>query len=260
LADAADPEWSWLANDAIEDFENWRIQAGATSASASSYATGARSFVRYCRAVDVAPTEAIESFPDYLKRSSDLSDGARSDYRSHARAFVQFLQARSHSFDITPTADLLAGYARTLNVLRSRGVIRTANAPVGDFAEWLVWKAFGGRIEPNSTKSHDVTDAVGRKLQVKARLISPNPTAGQLQTSVFRSWDFDLAILVLLGERDYVVMQAAMLPVHVFEKGHANARWSTHVKGWSVFMTPALMRHPDAIDVTAQLRAAAQAS
>ena len=64
-------------------------------------------------------------------------------------------------------SELLAGYARTLEVLRARGVLRTANAPLGDFAEWLVWRAFGGTIEPNSTKSHDVTDAVGRKLQVK---------------------------------------------------------------------------------------------
>jgi hypothetical protein len=122
----------------------------------------------------------------------------------------------------------------------------------------LVWRAFGGKIEPNSTKSHDVTDALGRRLQVKARLISPTPTAGQLQTSVFRSWDFDLAVLVQLAERDYSVVRASMLPGHVFEEGRANSRWSAHVKGWYVFMTPVLLDHPDAVDVTAQLRAAAQ--
>src|SRR5438309_1239761 len=90
---------------------------------------------------------------------------------------------RHGSSDAASTAELLAGYARTLDILRARGVLRTANPPAGDFAEWLVWSAFGGTLEPNSTKSHDVTDAAGRKLQVKARLVSNPSTPGQLQTS-----------------------------------------------------------------------------
>ena len=94
MADATEPEWIWLANDAIEEFKRWRIQAGATTASAASYATGARAFVEYCRRIEAAPIEAIDSFHDHLKRSGDLSDGARSDYRSHARAFVRFLQSK----------------------------------------------------------------------------------------------------------------------------------------------------------------------
>lgn len=314
MTESANLEWTWLASGAIDEFKQWRIQAGATTASASSYATGARTFVRYCRGIDLNPIEAIETFHDHLARSGDLSAPARSDYRSHARAFVRFLQSTRSgtrmsglqhpeavssppgeaersisvisstgdavavaetvgaptpreaevaqwldSYSDASTAELLAGYARTLEVLRTRGVLRTANAPVGDFAEWLVWRGFGGTIEPNSTKSHDVTDALGRKLQVKARLVSQRATPGQLQTSVFRSWTFDFAVLVQLAERDYSVVRASMVPVHLFDEGHANAKWSEHVKGWAVFMTPALMSHPDAVDVTAQLRLAAEA-
>lgn len=71
-----------------------------------------------------------------------------------------------------------------------------------------------------------------------------------------RSWDFDFAVLVQLAERDYSVARASMLPAHLFDEGRANARWSRHVKGWAVFMTPALMGYPEAADVTERLRAA----
>ena len=35
-------------------------------------------------------------------------------------------------------------------------MIRTENAPVGDYAEYLVWTALGGKLAPNSEKSWDV--------------------------------------------------------------------------------------------------------
>jgi hypothetical protein len=299
-------DWGWLAHDAIGEFKERRVLAGASQASASSYATGARVFVRYCRSTDQRPHDAINEFDAHLAEATDLSAGTRSDYRSHARAFVQFLSQRypsrsdgrlarepqtrrstpsglpissSNAIErerrrVGPTAepdpaaswlrsidgasipDLLAGYAKTLGILKARGVLRTANAPLGDYAEWLVWRAFGGTIEPNSTKSHDVSDATGRRLQVKARLVSERPTPGQLQTSVFRTWNFDFAVLVQLAERDYAVVRASMLPALVFDEGRSNAKWSEHVKGWAVFMTPALMGHSDAVDVTQALRVA----
>ena len=53
--------------------------------------------------------------------------------------------------------ELLSGYARTLAELRRRGVVRSNNAPAGDYAEWLVWKALGGKLAENSSeKSWDV--------------------------------------------------------------------------------------------------------
>ena len=98
MAEPASFDWMWLGNGAIDEFKQWRVRAGATTASASSYATGARVFVRYCRGIDSDPSDAIESFPNYLARLRDLSDHSRADYRSHARAFVRFLHGthRSH--------------------------------------------------------------------------------------------------------------------------------------------------------------------
>src|SRR5947199_2346102 len=114
--------------------------------------------------------------------------------------------------DAARTPDLLMGYARILGELRRRGVVRSANAPAGDYAEWLCWRALGGALEPNSKKSYDLVDDEGRTIQVKARVVSDPPKPGQVQTSPFRSWDFSHVAFVLLDERDYHVQRAALLP------------------------------------------------
>jgi hypothetical protein len=157
------------------------------------------------------------------------------------------------------TPELLQGYARILGELRSRGIVRSANAPAGDYAEWLCWKAFGGTLEPNSTKSYDLLDAEGRTVQIKARVVSDPPKSGQVQTSPFRSWDFSHAAFVLLDERTYLVRQASLLPADVFARGDNLARRVNHVNGWCVYMTPAVMNHPSAVDITNALNAAAGA-
>src|SRR5205814_1694303 len=63
---------------------------------------------------------------------------------------------------------LLARYAMALRALRKLGVIRTVNNPIADYGEWLVAKAFKGKLKPSSSKGVDVV--AGRlKLQVKVR-------------------------------------------------------------------------------------------
>ena len=45
-------------------------------------------------------------------------------------------------------SDLFSMYRAILSELKSRGVIRTENAPVGDYAEYLVATALGGQLAP----------------------------------------------------------------------------------------------------------------
>ena len=116
--------------------------------------------------------------------------------------------------DRTPTPELLAQYAATLVELRRRGVLRTNNAPLGDYAEWLLHRALGGALaNSTSAKSYDLTLQDGRRVRVKARLVSDPPSRGQLQTSPFRSWDFELAALMLLDS--YAPTLAVLAPVVV---------------------------------------------
>ena len=145
--------------------------------------------------------------------------------------------------------ELLALSRAILAELRRRGVIRTGNAPAGDYAELLVERATGGELAPNSQKSWDVLTADGERLQVKARVVT-NPRAnGERQLSVFRSWDFDAAIVVLFDD-NFRVWRAARLPVETFKTA---ARFVEHVSGYRAFATDELLDAGD--DWTERLRA-----
>ena len=148
---------------------------------------------------------------------------------------------------------LFSLYRAILSELKSRGVIRTENAPAGDYAEYLVAIALGGHLAPNSEKSWDVLSSDGEKLQVKARVVSDPPEPGQLQLSPFRSFSFDSAVIVLLSAVDYVVSRASKVPRHVVESAAVHRQ---HVNGKVLFARPEIMDHPDATDLTATLRAA----
>lgn len=148
---------------------------------------------------------------------------------------------------------LFSLYRAILRELKNRGVIRTENAPVGDYAEYLVATALGGQLAPNSEKSWDVLTKDGQKLQVKARVVSDPAEPGQFQLSPFRSFSFDFAVIVLLSATDYAVTQAAKVPRHVVE---SSAIYRQHVNGKVLFAHPEIMGHPEALDLTATLRAA----
>ena len=148
---------------------------------------------------------------------------------------------------------LFSLYRAILSELKRRGVMRTENAPVGDYAEYLVATALGGQLAPNSEKSWDVLGDDGEKLQVKARVVSSPAEPGQLQLSPFRSFAFDSAVIVLLSTTDYAVARASKVPRDVVE---SSAVYRQHVNGKVLFARPEIMVHPDATDLTATLRAA----
>jgi hypothetical protein len=148
---------------------------------------------------------------------------------------------------------LFSLYRAILRELKSRGVIRTENAPVGDYAEYLVATALGGQLAPNSEKSWDVLGNDGEKLQVKARVVSNPAEPGQLQLSPFRAFGFDSAVIVLLSATDYAVSRASKVPRYVVE---TCAVYRQHVNGKVLFARPEIMGHPDATDLTATLQAA----
>src|SRR5437868_6507031 len=114
----------------------------------------------------------------------------------------------------TPS-ELLALYRQILRELKEQGVIRSNNAPVGDYAEFLVRQATNGHLADVSEKGWDVR-AGKEKLQVKARVITGSRRKSERQLSSFRSWNFDAAIIVLL-DGNLRVTQAARIPVRVLE-------------------------------------------
>jgi hypothetical protein len=148
---------------------------------------------------------------------------------------------------------LLASYAAVLRELRDREIVRTNNAPAGDYAEWLAQRALGGVLALNSAKSHDLTLRDGTLVQVKARVVGNPMQRSQRQASPFRSWDFDKAALVLLSATDYSVVRASLVPRDEVRK---RATYRKHVNGDVVFMTDELLGCDAANDVTEAFRAA----
>jgi hypothetical protein len=148
--------------------------------------------------------------------------------------------------------ELLALSRRILAELRRRGVIRSGNAPAGDYAELLVQRATSGELAPNSQKSWDVVARDGERLQVKARVVTDPRVHGERQLSVFRSWDFDATVVVLFDD-EFRVWRAARLPVETLQ---AAARFVQHVSGYRVLATDELLAAGD--DWTERLRAAVE--
>lgn len=111
-------------------------------------------------------------------------------------------------------------------------------------------------VDNFSVKSHDLLLTDGRRVQVKTRVTSEPPKAGQLQTSPFRSWDFDLAAFVLLRDYDYAVRRGGPPPRG---SGSSPVDLSQPCERISsvVMMRGALLDHGDAEDITDRLRAAA---
>lgn len=132
----------------------------------------------------------------------------------------------------------LLGLSRgVLAELHRREVIRTTNAPAGDYAEWLVQRATKGELAPNSKSSWDLETPDGKHLQVKARIVVDPKNRGQRQLSPFRSWEFHSAVIVLF-DNAFKIWKAALLPAAELKEC---SRPSKHVNGDLVFATDELL-------------------
>lgn len=140
--------------------------------------------------------------------------------------------------------ELLRFSREAVGELRKRGVVRTENAPAGDYAEWLVMNVMGGELAANSTKSYDVL-AGKERLQVKCRVVTDPAKRSERQLSPFRSWDCESVVIVLFDER-FSVRRMTRLPAEVVK---AAARWQEHVHGWIVFATDDLLANNDAVEM-----------
>jgi len=147
-------------------------------------------------------------------------------------------------------SDLLGIYRQVLEELREREVIRSANAPTGDYAEWLVQRALGGKLQPNSNKSADLV-VRKKRIQIKARVLSDPEKSGERQLSSFRSWDFDDAVIVLFDSR-YGVRRATRIAVAELEAASREDKW---VSGRRVIANDGLLDRGR--DITEKLREAA---
>lgn len=144
---------------------------------------------------------------------------------------------------------LLAMHVAAMEELRSRGVLRSANNPTGDLAEFLFCKAFGWSQENNSAKAFDATDQDGARYQIKGRRVHRRNRSRQL--SAIRSLDgFDILAAVLFDD-DYEITRAALIPVSVV---YAHAKYIEHTNSQRFLLRDHILTLDGVRDVTEELR------
>lgn len=148
-----------------------------------------------------------------------------------------------------PTRELFRTYREVLRELTRRRIVRTMNAPAGDYAEYLVAALVNGVLADNSEKSWDIKTPSGERLQVKCRVVQEGKR-GQRQLSPFRTWDFDRAVIVLFDD-DYGISRCVALPRTVIQE---HSTYREHVNGHVMRATDGVMNHASGEDWTDDLR------
>ena len=103
---------------------------------------------------------------------------------------------------------------------------RTSNI-VGEYAEHLAHRHYGGKLLEISDSSADIETNDGKLYQVKSRKIRGSLST---QLSIIRSWDFDF-LVVILFDVEGRVKKALEVPVNMArEYGTSNS----HQNGWVI--------------------------
>ncbi|WP_245265564.1 hypothetical protein [Mesorhizobium sp. LSJC265A00] len=161
--------------------------------------------------------------------------------------------------DIIRTAgvtDLLILHSQIMDELRDREIVRTGNAPLGDYAELLFATAFGWSLEGNSSRGHDACDTAGLRYQIKSRRVSRRNASRQL-SAIRRLPDgaFDFLAAVLFDE-GYRVTKAVIIPHAVVVR---RAKRVELTNSWRFILDDKVWGEEGARDVTAALISAASA-
>jgi len=144
--------------------------------------------------------------------------------------------------------DLLRLEAGVVAELRDRGLVRTNNKPLGDIAEQVVLRARGGALEPNSTKSHDITTPDERRIQVKA--MAGRAAGAAAEFSPFRSPDYDTAVFLVFDSERFEIEEAYEVPATSIDQ---HVRWVSHINGRQPTVRQVRML---GVDIALEMRAA----
>ena len=155
-----------------------------------------------------------------------------------------------------PIRRLFEDFAAIMVELRQRGVVRSTNSPVADYAEFLVCEALSLKREPASTKGYDAKDRRGRRYEIKGR--RPTLENRSRQLSAIRDLDgahFDFLAIVLFAP-DFSVTHAFVVSAqHVKD----TARYRQHVNAWILHARDSLFSQSGVRDITELVKRVANA-
>jgi len=135
--------------------------------------------------------------------------------------------------------ELLQVWAKSLQLLYDRGVVRTYNSPIGDIAEEMVARHYGGVRGTFAQPAWDV--AVGEELlQVKA--CRREPMKSKTGFSPIRHRDGYDAVILVVFNMDMKVEEAWRVPRAVVNE---LGKFNSHVNGIKIGLTSAVRSHPE---------------
>lgn len=147
--------------------------------------------------------------------------------------------------------ELLNLYTRVLEELRNRGVLRSTNNPIADYAEWLVARALGLELSTQSNHGFDAEGADGTRYEIKARRWSRGtrpPHFGAIRDLESGHFDFLVGVLFKV---DFRVERASVIPLKVVREAASYVR---HTNGWRLAISDSLWNADGVRDITARLR------
>ena len=143
--------------------------------------------------------------------------------------------------------------------LREQKIIRTANKPTGDLAEYLFRTAFDWEPASNSQAHYDAKGKTdGLLYQIKGRRIAERN--GSRQLSAIRNLEerhFDF-LAGLLFNKDYSVYKAALIPHSVLlglKRERKHISFQEHTNSHVFLLVEDIWEDPRVKDVTEKLRA-----
>jgi hypothetical protein len=194
--------------------------------------------------------EAFDEFP-----ASDLAkfervarrDGPWGQGKGEIEGLVTKLQEMK-------AAELLKLHAEINEQLRARGILRSANNPTGDLAEYLFCKAFSWQQANNSVRGYDATDSKGTRYQIKARRVHRRTKSRELSAiRDLAKGNFDILAGILFDD-DYNVIRAALIPRAVIE---ARSQYSAYTRSNRFMLRDEIWLLDGVKDVTDKIRAVA---
>lgn len=146
--------------------------------------------------------------------------------------------AMTYDSSARTTRELLADWAAIMRQLRARDIIRTNNNPIGDIAEAIVAKHYGGERGSFSQAGWDVLLPSGERLQVKA--LRQAGARGRRNLSPIRDADYHAVIIVIFDE-NFRVTEGRRMERAVVEELFPHR---VHVNGRVITITQRLRAHP----------------
>ena len=140
-------------------------------------------------------------------------------------------------------------YSQILHELNEAGIIRTYNAPTGDYAEWIVSQRYDLELETNSNAYYDAIGQDGKRYQIKSRWEHPNNNG--IRLSPIHDYDksttlFDFLIVVMFN-MDYSIK--AVYRVR-YEDINDLGKFNKHQNGFIIQVTKKFINDPRVVDIT----------